>query len=189
LVREHTKIGEIKNPTEIYEINENTLKIIEKSKISEIEKIFNILRGIENTIKTKGEEEPYLISIAEKAESIMQMFKERQKTTKETLDELKKIIMEFNTAQKERAEKGMNPEIFLVYWIFKQNGFKEPERMAEEMEKIFEKFPHWKSSEKQEKEIRTELYGIILRYGFENLDEANKIVEDILKKLKIERVL
>ncbi len=65
LVSEHTKTGVIKPALEVYEINEHTLAHLEKSKASDREKIFNIIKSIEKTLNTKGKSAPYLISIKE----------------------------------------------------------------------------------------------------------------------------
>lgn len=184
LVSEHTKTGTIKPALEVYEINEQTLAHLEKSKTSDREKIFNIIKSIENTLNKKGKSAPYLISIAEKAEHIVKLFKERQKTTEETLQELKKLIEEINAAEKEQIEKGMSPDIFTVYWLFKGRGLKEPEKLANDIGRVFSQYPHWKGSNAQEKEVRRELYVLVLAAGIEEIEVANEIVEDIVRKLK-----
>ncbi|MDO9538373.1 MAG: HsdR family type I site-specific deoxyribonuclease, partial [Thermoplasmata archaeon] len=112
LVQEHTKSGAIKSSLEIYEIDENTIRKIEDSKSTDTEKIFNLLRGIDKTIRLELDKSPYLISIAEKAELIAELYKERQKTTQDILDELKKLIEEMNTAKKAQTEKNMPVEVF-----------------------------------------------------------------------------
>ncbi|MGQ9788964.1 MAG: hypothetical protein ACUVQM_06675 [Candidatus Hadarchaeaceae archaeon] len=53
---------------------------------------------------------PYLISIEERVELIAESFKARQKTTEETLTELKEIVTEINTANEEQNKKGLNIE-------------------------------------------------------------------------------
>ncbi len=185
LVTEHTKTGVIKPALEVYEINEHTLLHLEKSKASDREKIFNIIKSIENTLNKKGKSAPYLISIAEKAEHIVKLFKERQKTTEETLQELKKLIEEINAAEKEQIEKCMSPEIFTVYWLFKQRGLSEPEKLANQIGVVFSQYPHWKGSNAQEKEVRRELYALVMTAGIEDIALANEIIEDIVKKLKV----
>jgi len=60
---------------------------------------------LEKTVAREGETSPYLKSIAEKAEMLIQLFQNRQKSTQETLNELKKIIEEINTAKKNGKRK------------------------------------------------------------------------------------
>jgi len=51
---------------------------------------------------------PYLVSIGERAEKIVQAFMEKQKTAQESLKELEEKISEINKAKMEQAEKDMN---------------------------------------------------------------------------------
>ncbi len=178
LVQEHTKSGAIKPALEIYEINEDTLKKIEGSKASDTEKIFNLLKGIIKTITDEAAKSPYLISIGEKAEEIAKLFRERQLNTQKTLEELKRLIEEINQARKEQAEKNMSPEIFTIHWLFKKEGIADPDANAKQMKEVFEKFPHWKASEKHESEIRKQLYKILVKSGIQNyIDIVKKIMQ------------
>jgi len=65
------------------------LKKIEESKKPDIEKVFNLLKSIEKEVINKKGVSPYLVSIGERAEAIAEMYKERQKSTQEALEELK----------------------------------------------------------------------------------------------------
>jgi len=50
LVQKHTKSGQIRATLEVYEINENTLKLIEADGRSDTERVFNLLKSIERLI-------------------------------------------------------------------------------------------------------------------------------------------
>ncbi|VUT24554.1 MAG: hypothetical protein MASP_00571 [Candidatus Methanolliviera sp. GoM_asphalt] len=165
LVQKHTKSGKIKSTLEIYKIDENTLRKIEESNASDIEKIFNLIRSIEKITKIEANMSPYLISIAERAELIVTLYKERQKNTRETLEDLKNIIEEINSAKREQIERDMPAEIFTIFWILKKEGFDKPEAMVNQMRYILEKYPHWRKSEKYEMEIRKILYNVLLQSG------------------------
>ena len=182
LVQEHTKSGPIKPSLEIYEINEKTIEKIEESKASNTEKVFNLIRSIEKAIQ-ENRDKSYLLSIAEKAELVAEMYRERQKTTQETLEELKKIIEEMNEANREKAKRKMPDEVFTVFWHFRQKGLPESEKMAKRMLEVFEEYPHWKRSERQEKEVRSELYKVMFNAGL-SVSEALKMAKDIMRVLK-----
>ena len=181
LVQKHTEVSEIGEPTEIYEINDGLLKKIEESNKSDIEKIFNLVRSIEKAVQKEGDKDIYLISIGERAERIAELFKERQKTTQETLEELKKLIQEINDARKEQIEKKLPSEIFSIYWIFKKEGISNPEERASQMKEFFDKYPYWKKSEVHEREIRKGLYKVLLDA---NIDDIAKTVDKIMRLLK-----
>lgn len=180
LVQEHTKSGVIQPTLDIYEINEETLKKIEESKASDTEKIFNLLKGIVGTVTKDAQFSPYLISIGEKAEEIARLFKQRQITTQQALEELRRIVEEMNEARKEQAEKNMPVEVFAVMWLLKKEGVKDAEASANQMKDTFEKFPHWKTSEKHEREIRNQLYKIMVKTGIKNFIDIVKKIMQIL---------
>ncbi len=184
LVQEYTKSGKIKPTLEVYEIDENTLRRIKESKASDTEKIFNLLKSIEKTLESEGKKSPYLISIAEKAEHIAKLYENRQKNTQETLEELKKIVEEINSAKKEQIEKDMPIEIFTIYWMLKKEGFEKPDIMANQMKEVFQKYPHWRKSDQHESKVREEIYAVLLQSGIIYISKVPEIVQKILKILK-----
>jgi len=135
LVQEHTKTEKIKSTLDVYEINEHTLKKLEESGSSDTEKVFNLLRSIGITIQREAGRNPYLVSIGERAQLISIMYRERQKTTKETLDDLEKLINELNNAKKEQIKKKMSSEIFSVYWILNKENIPNTESIAKDVER------------------------------------------------------
>ena len=185
LVKKHTKSGDIQPALEVFEIDENTLKKIEQSKTSDIEKVFNLIKSLEKTVAREGETSPYLKSIAEKAEMLVQLFQNRQKSTQETLNELKKIIEEINTAKKEREEKNMTAEIFSIYWILDRAGFENATSMANQMEKVFEEYPHWQKSNKHGIKIRQKLYEVMIQSGTTDTKKISETAQQIMKILKV----
>ena len=185
LVKKHTKSGEIQPTIDIFEINEETLEKIEKSKASDIEKVFNLIKSIERTVAQEGDTAPYLKSIAEKAEMLAKLFQDRQKTTRETLEVLKKIIEEIVTAKKEQEEKKMKSEIFSIYWILDRSGFENATSMANEMEKVFAQYPHWHKSNKHGLKIRQKLYEVLVHSGITDSKKISETAQQIMKLLNV----
>ncbi len=187
LVQKHTKVGKIKSKLDIYEINEGTMKKLEKDKSSETEKVFNLLRSIEKVVSEQFKNNPYLISIGERAENISLRFRQRQLDTKDTLEDLKDLIEDINTAKKERIKKKMSSDVFSVYWLLKNQGIKKSEEIAKQMEKPFKTYPHWKKSEEQERKIKQELYKIFIKekLGAKKATEiGKKIISDLRESAK-----
>lgn len=183
LVQKHTESSRIKSTIDIYEINENTLKKIEDSKATDTEKIFNLIKSIEKTIKENIDSSPYLISIGEKAELITKQFKERQKSTRETLDELKEIIEEMNTARAEQVKTNMPVEIFSIFWVLKNDGIDKPEDIANQMRDVLEKFPHWKKSERHEREVKQKLIGVLIQSGVA-VEKVTNLSQSVMRVIK-----
>ena len=184
LVQKHTRSGQIKAALEVYEINDNTLKLIEAEGSSDTEKVFNLLKSIERLVLDESAKQLYLISIGEKAELIAELYKERQRNTQETLEALKSLIAEINVARKEQAEKKMTPEVFSVFWLFKNEGVGNPEGKASQMEKVLTRFPHWKNSEKHEREVKQELIKILLQNGIRDAKRITEIANHIVRVIK-----
>jgi len=184
LVQKYTESSTIGPTLDVCEIDEETLKRIEESKASDIEKIFNLIKSIERTVVKRGKDAPYLASIAERAEFLVKLYEDRQKNTQETLEDLKKIIDEINSAQREQTEKGMPAEIFTIYWMLKDRGFKNAEIMANQMQDVLERYPHWKRSAKHEKEIRAKLYEVIIRSGVTDIKKVSDLAQHIIEILK-----
>ena len=111
------------------------------------------------------------------------MFKQRQKDTKKTLEDLKDIINDINLAKKEQAEKKMSSDIFSVYWILKEEKIENSENIANNMKGAFDKHPYWKSNEEQERKIKQELYNLFSKSKV-NLKKAVEVVTKLTKILK-----
>ena len=179
LVREHTHSGKIKDPIEIYEINEKLLARLQADdKTSDTVKVFNILKSIEKMVQKDGHAEPYLVAIGERAEKIADAYKQRQINTQEALKNLEELIEESLEAKKARAEKDLDKDAFAMFWLLRGEGVKEPEDAAKQMEKVFTNYPHWKNSEPQAREVRKALYKILIDKGVkEKVTLAKKIMQ------------
>jgi type I restriction enzyme R subunit len=186
LVQEHTQSGAIQSSLEVYEINEDTLKKIEQSKASDTEKIFNLLKSIGIVVQTGSRVSPYLISIGEKAELISVLYKQRQKDTKETLEDLKRLINEINSAKLEESKKKMPPDTFSMYWVLRDNKIPEPESAANEIKEHLEKYPYWKASEEFERKAKQGLLKVLTKHKI-GVKESVQLANQIIKILKGEK--
>jgi len=184
LIQEHTKSGEIRATLEVYTINEKTLELIEADGRSDTEKVFNLLKSIERLILNDSAKALYLVSIGEEAERIARQYMERQRSTQETLEALKSLVDEISAARKEQAEKQMSPEVFSVYWLFKSKGVVNPEGKAAQMAKVLSHFLHWRNNEKHEREVKRELYRILLQNGIKDTKRMAEIVNHIVQVIK-----
>jgi len=142
------------------------------------------LKSIERLVLDESAKSLYLVSIGEKAELIAKLYKERQRSTQETLEALKSLVDEINAARKEQAEKNMAPEVFSVYWLFKNEGVANPEGKAAQMDKVLTHFPHWRNNEKHEREVKRELYRILLQNGIKDTKRMAEVANHIVQVIK-----
>lgn len=75
----------------------------------------------------------------------------------------------------------MAPEPYAVYWLLKRQKVKNAESVARNMAQTFERFPYWHNSEKQERNIRLELYKNLKVAA---VKELKTLVDQILSLLK-----
>ncbi len=181
LVQEHTRSGKIKASLEVYEINEGLLRRLEESEASPTEKVFNLFRSIESLISKEAKINPFLISIGERVEALAEQFHKRLKSAEEVLEDLKKLIEEINQARREAVEKNMRPEIFAIYWILKPE-VKNAEEVARETLEAFERYPHWQTSEEQERRLKIELNKVFIKRAGLLPKQAAKLTKEIIIK-------
>ena len=189
LVQQHTYSGTIQDTLEVYEINENLLELLARDDTPDTVKIFNLLKSIHDMVRNEALQAPYLISIGERAEAIVQAYQLRQEATQEALEALEELIKEINEAEKERKQMDMLPASFAVYWLLNREGISEAEPIARNMEVTFEEYPHWQYSDAQERDVRKALWKVLIteksksksgRQATEEIDEMKVMVDKIM---------
>jgi len=184
LVQTQTASSEIGTPGRIYEIDDKILRYIEEQPVSDIEKVFNLHKGITKRVNDDSEDSPYLLSIGERADAIIQLYKDRQKTTQDTLTELKKIVEEITAALEEQKRRNMPADEFSIFWILNKSGLGDAEKNAHDMRSILRAFPHWRTSEQQVREVRQKFYSVFIQSGIKDVKAIRKQIDQILNVLR-----
>jgi len=179
LVQEHTRSGAIQDTLEVYEINEHLLQRLAEDDTPETVKVFNLLKSIQQMVDDNAAQAPYLVSIGERAEAVVHAYQLRQKVTQETLKALEALIEEINQAERERLQKDLIPQAFAVYWLLKREGLPQAEAIARRMQATFGRYPHWRTSSHQQREVRRELYRVLLNAQAEALEDEGVIKERV----------
>lgn len=181
LVREHTETSTINESDGVYEITEKSLEAIAGQEKPDTVKVFNLLKIIDNLVARSASHDPYLVSIGDRAQMIAEAFEQRQKTTQETLEELRRLMQEVSTARQERNATELSPESFAVYWLLKKEGVEQADTVAQAAGEAFEKYPHWQTSSHQEQEVRKAFYKALINAG---VDGVVDLAKGILKMLR-----
>jgi type I restriction enzyme R subunit len=181
LVQEHTQTGAIQAPAKVHRLTAETLAEIAGSDQPDAVKVFNLLKNLQQMVQEKAQEQPYLISIGDKAEEIAQAFEDRQKTTQDTLSELEKIVAELRKAQRERDTSELSPEAFAVFWYLQKDSVPKAKEIAQQVMAAFAQYPHWQTSTHQEQELRRALYKALIDAGVEKVVEY---AQNLMKMLQ-----
>lgn len=182
LVQESTRTGAIQQPRKIHMLTADTLAQIADSDQPDAVKVFNLLKAVQQMVQEKAQQEPYLISIGDKAEQIAEAFEDRQKTTRETLTELEKLVKELRKAQQERDQENLSPEAFAVFWYLQKEGVDSAKEVAGQVAAAFAAHPHWHGSSHQEQELRKALYKALIDGGVEKVVEFAQNIMRMLRR-------
>jgi type I restriction enzyme R subunit len=159
LVQEHTHGSMVREPPAIYGIDVETLGRLVQEDAPDVVKVFNLLKALRQIVEAQAGEQPYLISIGERAEAVVRAFEEQQLTTQETLRQLVEgPVRELQQAEEIRKGTNLSPEAFAVYWLLNREGGVASEPIANQIASAMRQCPHWRTSEQHERKIRREIY-------------------------------
>ena len=183
LVQHHTTAGEIHEAVSVFEVTPKTLEKIAKKSQPDTVKVFNPLKSINQKVADEAVKAPYLFTIGERAEAIIEAFKQRQVSTREALRQLEKLIREINEAEREQAERGIVGEAFATLWILKQGNasLEVAENVARQVMETLKEYPHWRTSDEQSRQVRRRLYALLEQSGIKDIP---KTVEQIMSVIK-----
>ena len=181
LVQQQTQTSVIREVGPDYVLNGQALEQITGGHDSDTVKVFNLIKALEQIVEQQRGQSPYLISIGERAEQIAQAFQERQLTTQQTLEQLQQLIAEYQTAERERQETDLSKEGFTVYWLLERGGVTQAKAVAREVMEAFERYPHWRNSSEQERQVRIVITKAL---GKAKVDDVARHVGQILEMLQ-----
>ncbi len=179
LVQEHVGTYNVNAPLELVEINERTIELIKQKNAGDGTKVINLIKSIEKKAESESDD-PFLIAMAERAKLVQEGFENRQKDTAEALADLLALVQQNEDRKKEQAEKGFDGLTYFVYRTLLDAQVPESETVSRKIKDAFVAFPHWKTSEKELRELRAKVTFAI----FAQVDQEEKVatlVEDLFK--------
>jgi len=186
LIKKYTETKGLVKTLPIYPINEKILKVIHQDSAPETVKIIKIHRSISILIDEEAKNEPFLFSLREKLEKILEEFEEKQINTKEALRNLEDLLKEINTARKEKEKLGLSSHQFGVYWVIK-DLFPKKEKTRElaiKIDDLFNKYSNWKFNPTQSRRLKIDSLNLIFSLKVENRDLIRKKLSQILEMKK-----
>jgi type I restriction enzyme R subunit len=163
LVRETAQAYGLDRFTRTVEFDEETLQALKESNRPDSAKVINLVRGISAEADVQGAQEPYLISIAERAQAIMDALEERQKSTADAMSQIETLVKEKTEAQAEREKTGLDADTFTVYFHLKKQGLKSPEELGKEINNLFVRFPNYATNSEELRQLKAEIYRSLLK--------------------------
>jgi len=168
---------------EYFEINEKTIEKIKDSQDNDNTKVINLVKSIER-IAEEESDDPFLIGIKERAESVEERYEDRQISTQEALEEIRKLYEEDIQRKKEQAEKGFDGLTFYIYRMLMEKDINNIEAVTKQIKDEFLNHPNWKTSDKELRELRKAVYYAILSEE-DDIDKAAKLIDELFNHLFI----
>jgi len=164
LIRKSVELRGITDSLPTYEINKDIANLIKADKLSERVKIVNLHRSLLIYIGENKDKQPFLISISEKIEEIIEQLRQRQRSVESAISELTKLAEEIATSKKEQEDSKLSKEEFSIFWVLRSYRVDKPDEMARIIYKEMEKQRDWLYNERIERKLRTELYKLLLHF-------------------------
>ncbi|MGQ9496519.1 MAG: type I restriction enzyme endonuclease domain-containing protein, partial [Thermoanaerobaculaceae bacterium] len=182
LVQQHTWTSAILEVGPEYVLNEQALEGIAASQDADTVKVFNLIKALEHIVQQQSGQAPYLISIGERAEQVVQAFQERQLTTQQTLEHLQQLVAEYRDAEQARRQIDLSKEGFAVYWLLSREGVAQAETAAREVMEAFKRYPYWRSSDEQERQVRIAITKALVAAKVSRVPEHTEQILQMLRR-------
>ncbi len=183
LLHQHAASSHLELPGAIRELGAKELALLKQSNTTETVKLLNLRKLLAITVEQKIRSQPYLQSIGERAERIIQEYEDRHLTTQQALDDLEKLTQEAVDAEEERQRLGVDANTFALYNALKLVIEAVPIQLAKDVNVVFTRYPDYQWNDHQINEVRAELYGLL----HPHLATA-KMIEAVNKLLEVKRV-
>lgn len=182
LVQAKTHAGEILDPREVYVLDEGVIDVLADSEKPDTVKVFNLLKVLEQQVRDRSRDAPYLLPIGERAEQIARAFEQQQLSTQQALDELTSLLNEAREADRSRQASDFSVEGFSVFWLLKRIDVADAEPIARSMEVVFAKHPYWRQSAAQERDVRRDLYKALIDAKVEKVADVVGYILSVLRR-------
>ena len=137
LIRSHVQAGPVAEPLPLYPINGNIADVVKADNVSEQVKVINLHRSIMAEIEDLADTQPYLLSIGDAVEQVIQRLLDRQISVQTALEEMVDRAEQMVTGQRRTAARASWTRSPLVSrWYYAAVCF--GDRSAEEQEELSE---------------------------------------------------
>lgn len=190
LIREHTHAGPVAEPLPLYPINRNIADVIEQDQISEQVKVINLQRSLITHIQEHSEDSPYLHSIGEEVERIIEQLHLRQISVQTAIDELTERATRITGMDDAQAASDLDGLSFTLGITLRAAGSfselsdAELDVLAATIGAYLQANEGWRFNKTLESSVRTELWKQLLLHMPKPVNPGQvKIVTDNLLKM------
>ena len=166
-----------------FEVDEKAIEYIKQKNGNDNVKVINLIKSIEK-IADDNSEDLFLIGMKERAEAVEENYENRQLSSQEALEELRKLYEDDEKRKKEQAEKGFDGLTFFIYKTLSEKAIKNVDQVTRRIQQEFVSHPNWKTSEKELRELRQAVYFAVLSEE-DDINKAANLIEELFNQLFI----
>lgn len=191
LIREHVSSGPVAEPLPLYPINRNIADVVRADDVPNQVKVINLHRSLIAHIQQAGEAQPFLLSIAEEVEEVIEQLRQRQIGIETALAALQDKAEKVVRTEDERANSPLDNLAFSLRMVLRASDLAAldddgMDALAEEMSAYLRDNEGWRYNERLKSQVRLALYRWVLPC-IQPFDagRANTIVDNLLKMQRI----
>ncbi len=158
LLQQHTITGQLEIPGAVHTLGPEELAKLKDSDTTDTTKILNLRKILVTTVQQDGLSKPFLLSIGERAEKLVEAYEDRQVTTQQALLDFERLAREVTEADVERQKLGLDPNTFAIYKTVSVSFPGSDGVQAKALNALFDALPDYRWNKQQESKLRTELY-------------------------------
>jgi type I restriction enzyme R subunit len=193
LIRERIEAGPVAEPLPLYPINRNLADVIEHDEIPERVKVINLQRSIITHVQEHLDEAPYLLSIGEEVEQIIEQLRQKQISARTALETLETKAQQIVTTDEERAASPLDNLAFALRTTVRAARAlatleeADGDALAQDLAAYLKEHAGWRHNPKIEQAVRMYVYKKLLPYVPKPFkpDAVTSIVNDVLKMHRI----
>ncbi len=181
LIRERVKVAYLAEPLPLYPINRDLANVIAADAVGAQVKVINLYRSLMAHIEARQDEQPYLLSIGEAVEAIVQRLRQRQVSAELALQQIQAKAREAIEAEAEQQRSNLPGKAFAFLWVLRGFGVTHAEAKAQEIARILDTYPGWRYSQKIEQTVRISLYRALKDQVTGGAGPLKEAVDNLLK--------
>ena len=181
LVQRYIDADGLRSVGEFIEINGDTIELVKERQSGDGTKIINLVKSIEKTAEESGDD-PFLITLAERARVVQEKYEDRQESTEDALARLLKDIEKNERRKKEQAAKGLDSLTYYLLCKLADDGIDNAARASKKAGEAFTNFPNWRRSESDLRELRKAVTLAIFAED-DDMEKVTATVDDLFTLL------
>ena len=189
LIRDHTQASPIATPLPLYPINRNLADVIAQDQTPERVKVINLQRSIITHVQAFSGEQPYLISIGEEVERVIDQLRQNQINAATALEAMQGKAEQMAKSGEEHVASNLDNLAFALRMTLKATpaltNLDDPafDTLATGLADYLQQNSSWPHNNNLERTVRMQLYKSLLPHMPKPFkpEAVNEIVNNLLK--------